>query len=225
MRNQAILFAVAGVVLVYPVTGVLASVFTVDLLPTSPTTVAPGGSVSYEMVGLLSGDPSLGLALWGVSLHSSYAIPGGLPQAEPGPEMSSFVPPEGIANPAGYGGTPIGDDLLLQIGGGQNTMGNTGPDPPAPIGQVVLGIGFSPVVLATGFANLPTVPGIYQLDIFDLFANTIRSGSGGPPPEVYPVDAADTVIGFGSFDIVVVPEPATVAILVLGGLIATRRRR
>ena len=160
MKNQGILLAVASVVMVYPTPGASTTVLTVDLVPTSPTTVAPGGSVSYEMVGLLSGDPSQGLALWGISLHSSYAIPGGLPQAEPGPEMASFVKPDGWTNPAGYGGTPIGDDLLLQIGGGQNTIGNTGPQP-FPIGQVVLDIGLSPVILATGVANLPTVPGDY----------------------------------------------------------------
>ncbi len=225
MKNQSILLVVAIVVTVCSATGVLATVFTVDLVPTSPTTVSPGGSVSYEMVGMLSGDPSLGLALWGVNLHSSYAIPGGLPQAEPGPEMGSFVMPEGLTNPAGYGGTPVDDDWLLQIGGGQNTIGNMGPEPPYPIGQVVLGIGLSPVILATGIADLPTVPGDYQLEISDLFANVITSGSGDPPPAVYEVATADTVIGLGSFDIVVVPEPAAVSLLALGGLLVARRWR
>ena len=80
------------------------------------------------------------------------------------------------------------------------------------------------MILAAGVANLPTVPGDYQLEILDLFANVIISGSGGPPPAVYDTEAADAVIGLGSFDIVVVLEPATLSLLALGGLIVTRRR-
>ena len=156
----------------------------------------------------------MGLALWSIDLHSSYAIPNGLPQLSPGPEMGTFV----FTNPAGYGGTPSGLDWLLQIGGGQNTIGH--PDyPPA-----VVGIGLSPVVLATGVANLPEQVGTYQLEISNLFGNVIVGEGVGDPP-VYPVEAFDPVINVSALDISVVPEPATTYLLALGGLLATRRRR
>ncbi len=198
-------------------------IFTVDIVPTSSTTVAPGGSVTYELIGELSGDVGFGLALWGTDLQSSYAIAGGLPQLEPGPEMGSFVKPDGITNPAGYGGTPIGDDLLAQIGGGQNTIGNTGPAP-FPIGEVVQGIGISPVVLATGLANLPTTPGVYELEISNIIANVITGGSG-PPPAVYPVAGAISAPGVGVLEITVIPEPHSIALMALGGVLISRRIR
>lgn len=156
----------------------------------------------------------MGLGLWGIDLHSSYAIPNGLPQLSPGPEMGTFV----FTNPAGYGGTPSGLDWLLQIGGGQNTIGH--PDyPPA-----VMGIGLSPVVLATGVANLPAEVGTYQLEISNLFGTVIVGEGVGDPP-VYPVEAFDPIINVSTLDISVVPEPATTSLLALGGLLVTRRRR
>ncbi|GJM25988.1 MAG: hypothetical protein DHS20C16_24030 [Phycisphaerae bacterium] len=213
------LFAVASL---SATSRVLAATLTIDIVPTSSTTVAPGGSVSYELIGELSGDVGFGLALWGGDLQSSYSIPGGLPQLDPGPEMGSFVKPDGLTNPAGYGGTPIGDDLLSQIGGGQNTIGNT--TPPFPIGEVVTGIGISPVVLASGVANLPTIPGLYQLEISNFFSNVITGGSG-PPPAVYSVEAAIVQAGIGTMNITVLPEPSSVFLTLLGGISLVRCRR
>lgn len=221
MRTVAL--AVVTAFLVYQPIALPATVFTVDLVPTSSTTVSPGGSITYEMVGLLSGDASLGLAVWGIDLRSSYAIEDGLPQCEPGPDMSSFVRPDGVTNPAGYGGTPNGYDWLWQIGGAQNTIGNT--IPPYPIGQVVLGIGMTPVVLATGVANLPSLPGEYQLEISTLFSAVITSGTGDPPPAIYHTAPATPVIGGATIDIIVLPEPATFSLLACGGLSLLRRHR
>jgi hypothetical protein len=199
-----------------------AATFTVDIVSTSSTTVSPGGSVTYELIGELSGDVGFGLALWGGDLHSSHSIPGGLPQLDPGPQMGSFVKPDGLSNPAGYGGTPVGDDTLFQIGGGQNTIGNT--THPFPIGEVVLGIGIAPVELATGTVNLPMVPGEYQLEISNIFANVITDGSG-PPPAVYSVVGADSIAGIGTFDITVLPEPSGVTLMLIGAFSVTRRWR
>jgi hypothetical protein len=224
MQNKMLPFVVIVATTCVASLPVGATVFTVDLIATSTTTVQPGESVSYDIVGELSGDPSLGLALWSVDLQSSYAISAGLPQASPGPDMGSFVQPDGFTNPAGYGGTPVGLDQLLQIGGGQNTIGNVGPNPPSPIGQVVLGIASSPVVLATGLVNLPEIPGQYQISLSNLIANVITSGTGGPPPEVYDTEEATPVVGSGQIDIIVLPEPATLTLLALGGFLATRRR-
>ena len=217
------LCVVAIAVLLAPAAAVEgATKLTVGISATSATTVGPGGTVNYKLTGVLSGDPSHGLALWGISINSSYSIAGGLPQLSPGPSMGSFVSPDGLNNPAGYGGTPIGNDWLLQVGGGQNAIGHTGPEPPT--GTVVLNIAASPVVLATGQANLPNVPGAYWLKLSDLFANEFDDTGSGDPP-VFTVSNADAVIDPARLNIVVTPEPATLTLLALGGLAVIRRKR
>ncbi len=215
MKRSVFLAGVLGVLLTCPLVRAELSTLTVDIMPTSSAVVGPGGSVSYEIIGLLSGAPSLGLALWGIDLHSSYAIPDGLPQLSPGPEMDSFL---FLTNPAGYGGTPSGFDWLLQIGGGQNTIGVPDSLP------VVEGIGLSPVVLATGLANLPEEEGTYQLEISNLFGNVLAGEGVGDPP-VYPVAPVTPIIDVSSFDIIVVPEPTTLTLLAVGGCALMGRRR
>jgi len=212
--------------------------WTMDLLPTSSTTVVPGGSVSYEIVGVLGGDANMGLALTSVDLHASYATPNGLPRALPGPDMYSFVRPWGYTNPpgpadddplnpSGYGGTPMGDTWLKQIGGGQNTIGNAPEGAPFPIGDVVLGIGQTPVQVAFGATNLPTVPGVYTLTLSALSANAITAATGlnlyGRP--TYAVDAATSYLGQASFDITVLPEPASLLVALALTPWVLRRRR
>jgi hypothetical protein len=193
--------------------------FDVDIVPTTAVSVQPGGSVGYQIVGHLSGDASLGLALWGIDLHSSYSIPNGLPQAMPGPELWSFVRPYGLTNPAGYGGTPNGDDWLWQLGGGQNTIGNTGPS--FPNGPVVEGVGLSPVVLAYGQANLPADPGAYALTLSTLFANSLREPNG----LAYYVDEAVGRITTPTLSMTVLPEPSLgFLMLSAAGIFAARRR-
>lgn len=199
-----------------------ATTLAVSISPTSSATVGPGGTVSYQMIGVLSGDTSMGLALWAIDLRSSYDIAGGLPQLSPGPQMNSFVKPEGWTNPAGYGGTPHGNDWLEQIGGGQNTFGNPGPDPP--MGTVVLGIGLSPVVLATGQAHLPNVPGTYRLEMSEARANVITGPYVGDPPG-FLADAAEIAMNPSGFDVVVTPEPSTMALLGASAVFLRRRRR
>lgn len=221
MRRFVPTFGVAVSLMLAPLTHASVHIFTVDLIATSPTTVPPGGSVSYNMVGALSGDPGLGLALWGGDLHSSYAILNGLPQLSPGPDMWTFVKPYGFTNPAGYGGTPSGYDRLLQIGGGQNTINYHGTTPNYPTGPVIEGIAVTPVVLATGVANLPQAPGTYALDVANLFANVIVGLGHGP---VYPVEPATCQIGMGTLAIAVLPEPATAGLLIFGSVLITASR-
>jgi len=211
--------------------------WTLDLLPVSSTTVNPGGSIQYQVVGQLGGDTSLGLALWGVDLHASYAIPGGLPRLLPGPQMYNFVRPNGLTNPpgpaddnplnpSGYGGTPDGDDWLRQMGGGQNTFGNA-PESgvPYPVGPVSLGVGLDPVQLAFGTAYLPTTPGVYSLTISTSFANAIDHYSGqsiyGRP--IYSVNEAVSLFGQASFDVIVLPEPQGGLLLLSWAMVACRR--
>ena len=152
-------------------------------------TVAPGAIVNYEVHGLLSDNNSEGLGLVGFSLNF---IGGDLAQANSPTgvascqnQMRNFVIPEGITNPAGYGGTVIGGDLI-QVGGGQNTINNTAETGAAfPIGTVLPGVakpaGCGEAVLVTGSLTAPVAAGDYELQLFDLFANVIKLGETGVP--------------------------------------------
>jgi len=156
-------------------------------------TVAPGATVNYEILGLLSTDAdNEGLALFGLTLTFDG---GDLPPADvpAGPSsvvnpMPSFVRTEGITNPdspcppaCGFGGTIIGGDLV-QIGGGQNTILNTVANAPFPIGGVITGLGHAEMVLVTGSLTAPAADGVYNLVILpDAFANVIMLGETGTP--------------------------------------------
>jgi len=162
----------------------------------------PGGAVDYTITGVLTNTNNEGLALFGFDMSVSGPAVVTLSSAttvNPGSEMGPFVANEGLNNPAGFGGTP-GSILgpgnpandLLQIGGGQNTIANPGPVPPAPVGTVVTGIGQTEVVLATGTLTMPGTAGTYTLTLSGGFANVIKQGETGP---VYAVEAAGSVTG------------------------------
>ena len=233
MRDRISLLLSVGLTALLTGSSAYATIFTMDIVATSTTTVGPGGSVDYQLVGELS-EGSMGLALFGVDLHSSYSMPGGLPGLLPPPHMYSFVRPYGVtnppgpadddpANPSGYGGTPMADNWLAQIGGGQNTIGNAPGEEPFPIGDVVLDVANTPTVLAFGTAYLPTTPGEYYLELSDLFANVITGPGVGDPP-VFPVEEAEGVFGTPVLNITVVPEPASIAALILGGVLLCGHR-
>jgi len=125
--------------------------------------------------------------------------------------MGSFVKNWGITNPAGYGGTADGDDLL-QIGGGQNTIGNDPNDPNLPAypgGVVVPGIALgTPAVLATGSAKAPMAEGTYNVSLANPFASVLAEDMGS----YYRVEAATASVGAsGSFQISVVSTPSLIS--------------
>jgi len=177
----------------------LAATFEVEITATSSTAVAPGGTVDYQVTGLVSSGDNLGLALCGVDVTTDTGI--AQDQAVAGASMGPFVKDDGITNPAGYGGTVDADDLL-QVGGGQNTIGNDGisPHPAYPSGTVVEGIAQgSSVVLATGTITAPATPGTYTVSLADPFGNVLLADQGGG---VYTVEAATASVGTsGSFQI------------------------
>ncbi len=185
----------------------LAATFEVEITATSITAVGPGGTVDYEVTGLVSSGDNLGLALCGVDLTTDTAVAQG--QADAGGSMGSFVKDDGITNPAGYGGTVDADDLL-QIGGGQNTIGNDGvpPHPAYPSGVVVLTVAQgSSVVLATGTITAPAAPGTYTVSLVDPFANVLLADQGGG---VYTVEAATPSV-VGTAIVIDVGDPTLVS--------------
>jgi CxxC motif-containing protein (DUF1111 family) len=141
--------------------------------------VAPGAIVSYAVIGTLSDDASLGLAMFSFDLAYSG---GALDQAQTptSDPMKRFASPEGFSNPAGFGGTPHGG-MLLQVGGAQNTIDNTLA--PTPIGIVRTNVAQpgAPVVLVQGTVVAPSAPGFYTVSASHLFANVIRAGETGVP--------------------------------------------
>lgn len=152
--------------------------------------VAPGGTVAYEIIGLLGDDNNEGLALFGLDLDfdggplSQADTPTGLPIGDCDNPMIHFTLPWGITNPAGYGGTVSGGDLI-QVGGGQNTINNTKDNAPFPIGPVLPGVaqpsGCGPTTLVTGSFTAPLVEGTFLFRIENLFGNVIREGETGVP--------------------------------------------
>ena len=117
----------ASVLAMFCSSAVMATDLTLTI--TGDTQTTPGGTISYQITGLLSDSVNEGMALFGFDMEVSGPAAVNLDTATtvlPGPAMGPFVANDGLNNPAGFGGTPSGDDLL-QIGGGQNTIGNPGP--------------------------------------------------------------------------------------------------
>ena len=152
--------------------------------------VTAGNTVEYEVRGVLSDASTQGLAMFAVDLSFTG---GALSQANAPTSgaMLSFASPLGFNNPAGFGGTVVGGDLI-QAGGGQNTMQND-------LGALTIGVVLTDIaqpgndeVLLRGTLTAPASAGSYSLSVANLFANAIESGSTGIPH--YTVEA----VGAGS---------------------------
>lgn len=145
----------------------------------SNPTLAPGAVVNYVITGVLSDSANEGLALVGFDLEfdggalSQAAEPTTLP-------MTNFARPDGITNPAGFGGTVIGGKLI-QVGGGQNTIKNTPANAPFPIGSVITDLAQpgSPLQIVSGSLTVPGSGGPYTLAVKNGFANVIKQGETG----------------------------------------------
>lgn len=153
----------------------------------SSVNVSPSGTVNFTIEGVLNDNLNEGLALVGFDLSfTGGALPANAvvtPVANP---MKAFVKPDGITNPAGFGGTLIGGNLV-QVGGGQNTIKNSVDNPacapncaPFPVGTPILGVAkpavTGTVVIASGSFTAPAAQGSYQLQILNGFANVIKAG-------------------------------------------------
>ena len=152
--------------------------------------------VNISIQGSLSSVSGAGLALWGVNVDADSSTFTGsfditdtaqfLVTAPAG--VSTFDRNLGFTNPpgppspiTGYSGTPSGT-VLLQVGGGQNTIGNM--DPPAyPVGSVTTGVANAGAVdLATGTLTVPASgDGDIIVSLSACFANVLDSPAVGPP--------------------------------------------
>ncbi len=148
-----------------------------------------GTQVDYEIWAELSDNNNQGLAL--LCFDLSYTG-GALAAANgaSGATQLNFATPLGLNNPAGYGGTAAGGNLV-QVGGAQNTIKNTFAA--APKGTVMTGVGANGarVLFASGSVNAPNTPGAYLLDASQVIANVIRLGETGVG-EFWAVDQAGT---------------------------------
>ena len=152
---------------------------TTDSNGNSSITVQAGELVSYQVTGVLTDTNNEGLALVGfdVAFDGGSLPQGNTPSAAP---MDNFVRNAGIDNPAGYGGTII-DGVLVQCGGGQNTINNFAGNADFPVGTVITGVAHSSQVFMTGSFNAPSQSGTYTLSVQNAFANVIRQGETGDP--------------------------------------------
>jgi hypothetical protein len=141
--------------------------------------IAPGETFSYTVTGELTDNASLGLGtvIFDLTYTGGVLDPAATPTADP---MARFANPQGLNNPAGFGGTPH-NGVLLQVGGAQNTINNTVA--PVPNGAVLTNVAQmgSPVVLAQGTVRAGYRCSVYSLAATNLFANVIRQGETGTP--------------------------------------------
>ncbi len=162
-----------------------------------------GGPVNVFIQGRIQSATDDGLALWGANLSDAGVGGADVTSAvldSPGGDIDQFKKNLGLTNPAGYGGTAIGGDLI-QIGGGQNTIGNAGPTL-FPVGTVATDVanGAGWVNLASGTYDASGEGSDVLLTLDTGFANTLAADTG----PVFPVNAATVTIG-GALEITVGP--------------------
>ena len=150
---------------------------------------APGAQVPYTVT-LELGDASTdGLAGFAFDLVFDGGDLGAATAPANGPTLA-FRSPTGFSNPAGFGGTLIGGNLV-QVGGAQNTIQNFFA--PQPSGAVTIGVGQpgSSVLVLSGTLQVPTEGGTFTLSVANAVANAIEAGQSGFP--YYAVEALDVV--------------------------------
>jgi hypothetical protein len=173
------------------------------------TSAGPSEAVNVFVKGILSGDANGGLALWSSNMTNTGSVSVDLCDRTnvmlldaPAGNMQYFARNLGLTNPGpggstdvtGYSGTCDGAMGLWQIGGGLNTINNTGPTL-YPIGTPIpLGVADAvEVVLAEGTITTPASfnSGDIVLTLGSEFANVILAGEVGP---VYAVEEASTAL-------------------------------
>lgn len=157
----------------------------------------------------LGGTATDGLALLGLNLTASGDLSydlcdqGQFLVTAPVSLAPHFDRNGGLTNPpggpiSGFSGTCDGAGGLWQIGGGQNTIGNTGTPVSYPSGTVLTGVGNGGwVTFASGTLTTPASgEGTIVLTADTVFANSIDPGQAGPVYDVTEVAGANiSVVG------------------------------
>jgi len=182
----------------------------------------PDEAVHIQILGELTGDPSEGLALWSTNLTNQGSATADLCDRTnvllldaPAGDMQSFARNLGLTNPGpggstdatGYSGTCDGAMGLWQIGGGLNTIHNTGPTLYPIAASIPTGVADgAEVVLAEGDLTTPSdfTTGNIILTLDSPFANVITADETGP---VYAVEEAQVVLTTASVQIDSGPPP------------------
>ncbi len=184
--------------------GALGQVVTVSLTsPQDGQLLAAGAEVQWQISVTVSDSDNAGLALLscdlvqGASNAQFFDIPPavGVPAG-----MEGFSRPDGVSNPgesdplSGYGGVQrgtAGARNLVQIGGGQNTLGIALPPGTglAESAVVLAGVGQSgPVIVASGAFAAPPTCGEYEFELSQVVANVLTAVH--EPPNASPVARA-----------------------------------
>ena len=162
------------------------------------------GTLTLEVRAIVTPTASAGgLALFGFDFEAPPEVP--LASNQFTTTLTSFVKNEGLTNPGGFGGTLSGN-TLLQIGGGQNSIGYTGTAPSYPTGLVVTGIGLVEVTIAKIVLDTSAAYGELEFEISNAFANLIDPASQPSAPP-YTVSAANMLAGSPRYTAFTGPPP------------------
>ena len=175
--------------------------------------VVPGNSLDYQILAELV-DPAGSFGIAGLALNLRTNAGMEQPPAVLDPAVwNALIPPQG-----GHPGAGPGEqDDLVGIGGAIQTLL---PSPAPPIG---LGIG-GPVVFAQGTVTWDEARAL-DADPVELSVDMVGGRATVLLAETYPYRVGDAVVTFGA-PLTVVPEPATMLLLLGGaGLLVSRRRR
>jgi len=164
------------------------------------------GTLTLEVRALVTPTAGVGgLALFGFDFEAPPGVP--LASNQFTTTLTSFVKNEGLTNPMGFGGTLSGATTLLQVGGGQNSIGYTGTSPAYPTGTVVAGVGLTEVTVATIVLDTWNL-GPWQEYTFQIsngFANLIDPASQPSAPP-YTVSAANVLAGSPTYTMMIIDE-------------------
>lgn len=206
MKKLLVCAAVLGLCVVPALAQTTLQVRVVGDADAASVNVAAGASVPVYVQAQLGGTATDGLALLGFNLTATagYDLCDQVDflltaPTSPVAIKTHFDRNGGLTNPpggsiTGFSGTCDGAGGLWQLGGGQNTIGNTGTPVSYPSGSVLEGVANGGwVTFASGTLVAPA-SGSVVVAADTVFANTLDAGQAGPVYDVSEVAAANISI-------------------------------